>query len=150
MKRISVILFLLLLLLSCDDNNDASNKKINYSKDSSFVINKETFDYDENYPWNRDVTDAAIDAIRLSIENCKKPEKDRSPNFPSNLYSFPFNLTDSTEFVVVGYSTIDGNNEIYHISFMPGSEIQASGPSIVVEMNIKTKKAIQVYMQADA
>lgn len=34
MKRISVILFLLLLLISCDDKNNASNKKINYSKDS--------------------------------------------------------------------------------------------------------------------
>ena len=41
MKRISVILFLLLLLFSCDDNNDASNKKINYSKDSIDYQNKD-------------------------------------------------------------------------------------------------------------
>ena len=46
MKRIPVILFLLLLLLSCDDKNDAFNKKINYSKDSSFVIYKNTFNYE--------------------------------------------------------------------------------------------------------
>lgn len=38
-------MFLLLSLLSCDDNNDASDKKINYSKDSLFVIYKDTFDY---------------------------------------------------------------------------------------------------------
>lgn len=36
---------MLLSLLSCDDNNDVSDKKINYSKDSSFVIYKDTFDY---------------------------------------------------------------------------------------------------------
>lgn len=45
MKRIPIIMFLLLFLLSCDYNNDVSDKKINYSKDSLFVIYKDTFDY---------------------------------------------------------------------------------------------------------
>lgn len=38
-------MLILLPLLSCDDQNDVSNKKINYSKDSSFVIYKDTFDF---------------------------------------------------------------------------------------------------------
>ena len=33
---------------------------------------------------------------------------------------------------------------------MPKSEVETSGPSIAVEMNVKTIKAIQVYMVADA
>jgi hypothetical protein len=103
-----------------------------------------------NYPWNKNVTKAAIDAILLSISNSKKPENERDPNFPSNPYSFPFTQSDSTEFEIVGFSTMEEEKEIYWISFQPKSEMEISGPRITVEINIKTAKAIQVYMEADA
>lgn len=105
---------------------------------------------EENYPWNKNVTTAAIDAILFSIANINKAENERDPNFPSNPYNFPFTQIDSTEFEIVGYSTIDKEKEIYWISFQPKSELEISGPRITVEINISTAKAIQVYMEADA
>ncbi|WP_139856815.1 hypothetical protein [Aequorivita sinensis] len=105
---------------------------------------------EENYPWSKEVTEAAIDAILFSIENNKKAENERNPNFPSNPNNVPFTLTDSTEFEIAGYSTIDEEKETYWISFKRKSEMLMSGPSIIVEINIKTAKAIQVYMNADA
>ena len=105
---------------------------------------------EEHYPWTKEVTRAAIDAIHLSIENTKKPENERDENFPSNPYNFAFTQTESSEFDIVGYATNDSENEIYWISFQPKSEMVISGPRITVEINIKTAKAIQVYMEADA
>lgn len=106
--------------------------------------------YEENYPWRKEVTKAAIGAIYLSIENIKKPEKERSPNFPSNPFGCEFSQTDYAEFEISGYSTMAKNKEIYWINFTPKSEIKMSGPYITVEINIITVKAIQVYMKADA
>jgi hypothetical protein len=105
---------------------------------------------EENYPWSKKVTEAAIDAILFAIENNKKPENERIPNFPSNPNNFPFTLNDSTDFEIAGYSTMEKENETYWISFKPKSEMLMSGPTIIVEINIKTAKAIQVYMNADA
>ncbi len=104
---------------------------------------------EENYPWSKKVTEAAIEAILLSIKNNKKPENERNPSFPSNPNNVPFILTDSTDFEIAGYSTKE-DKEIYWISFVPKSEMLMSGPNIVVEINIRTAKAIQVYMNADA
>lgn len=105
---------------------------------------------EENYPWSKKVTEAAIDAILFSIENNKKPENERNPNFPSNPNNVPFTQSDSTDFEIVGYSTMEKEKEIYWISFKPKSEMEISGPRITIEINIKTAKAIQVYMEADA
>jgi|SRR5690554_938060 len=104
---------------------------------------------EENYPWSKEVTEAAIDAILLSIENIRKPENERNSSFPSNPNNVPYTLTDSPDFEIAGFST-KGDNEIYWISFVPKSEMLMSGPSIIVEINIRTAKAIQVYMSADA
>lgn len=111
---------------------------------------KQQDELEENYPWSKKVTEVAIDAILFSIENNKKPENERIPNLPSNPNNVPFTLTDSTEFEVVGYSTMEKENDTYWISFKPKSEMDISGPTIIVEINIETAKAIQVYMNADA
>ena len=111
---------------------------------------KQQDELEENYPWSKKVTEVAIDAILFSIENNKKPENERIPNFPSNPNNVPFTLTDSTDFEIAGYSTMEKESDIYWISFKPKSEMYISGPTIIVEINIETAKAIQVYMNADA
>ena len=102
----------------------------------------------KEYPWNKKVTQVALEAIKLSINNLKRPEKERDQNFPSNPFGHQFSQTEFTNFVILGY--IKKNSETYLISFRPKSEVETSGPSIAVEMNVKTIKAIQVYMVADA
>jgi len=129
--------------------NSKSNKWIMDFPTPPKKIEKQD-EFEEKYPWSKKVTQAAIDAIHFSIENSKKPENERDENFPSNPYNFPFTQTESTEFEIVGYTTMDNKKEICWISFQPKSKMEISGPRITVEINIKTAKAIQVYMEADA
>ncbi|RDV11876.1 hypothetical protein DXT99_23515 [Pontibacter diazotrophicus] len=104
---------------------------------------------EQKYPWDKDVTQAAIEAIHRSVRNIKKPKKEREKNFPADPYSFPFNQTEIKEYEIVGYSNSSVEPGIYQIDFRPTGESRF-GPRITVEMNIKTKKASRVYIQADA
>ena len=49
---------------------------------------------------------------------------------------------------MIGYSYSENNPDIYEIEFQP-LNMKGSGNRITVIMNIKTKEAIKVYMQAD-
>ncbi len=104
---------------------------------------------EQGYPWTKDATRVAIAAIHQSIKNLEKPVEQREKNFPANPNNFPFHQTKFKKFEIVGYSTTSKSPDIYEIYFQPADEI-ISGPSIAVEINVKTKKALQVYMKPDA
>ncbi|GGG30695.1 hypothetical protein GCM10011323_37710 [Pontibacter amylolyticus] len=104
---------------------------------------------EQKFPWTEDVTQVAVEAIHRSVKNMKNPKKEREKNFPADPYRFPFNQTEIKEYEIVGYSNSSVEPEIYKIEFRPAGESRL-GPRITVEMNIKTKKALKVYMQADA
>lgn len=61
----------------------------------------------------------------------------------------PFIRKQKTDFEIVGYNSSESNPEIYRIDFHPKNEYE-SGPRFTVEINIKTEKAIRVYMTPDA
>lgn len=103
---------------------------------------------EDGYPWSKDVTQVAKEAINRSIKNLKKPAKSRDKNFPSNPYDFEFSQKEITDFEIVGF--VKESEDIYFIEFKPKSESKDSDSKIVVEINIETAKAIQVYMVADA
>lgn len=138
------------ILVEYSIDKPENNEVVGYYRNETKSIKSKLEQPEKNYPWNKNVTQAATEAILKSIANNKKPKTERDPNFPSNPYNFPFTQTDSTEFEIVGYSTMDKEKEIYWISFQPKSDMGISGPHITVEINIKTAKAIQVYMEADA
>ncbi|WP_224996861.1 hypothetical protein [Cesiribacter sp. SM1] len=95
------------------------------------------------------MTQAAVKAIHKSVENLNKPEGQQEKNFPADPYGFPFNQTEVQEYKIIGYSNSQEAPEIYQIDFRPANDIK-TGPRITVEINIKTKEAIRVFMQADA
>lgn len=103
-----------------------------------------------NYPWSKKITQIALDAIQLSIDNVQNHSENRDENSPSNPYNFPFTFAEFQNFIIVGYSKSIDENPIYRISFQAESEIENSGPYIVVEVNIQNEEAIQIYMMPDA
>ncbi|MEP0264287.1 hypothetical protein [Dokdonia sp.] len=102
----------------------------------------------EEYPWDSVVTKVALNAIHLSINNFVNEVKDE--NFPSSPgpFNVPFRQKEITEFEIIGYSYSETNPHIYQIEFRPSNQT-GSGNRITVVMNIKTKEALKVYMQAD-
>lgn len=103
---------------------------------------------EEDYPWTKEITEIATDAILYSIENVSKPISDKDINFPTDLYNMPFLLTEKKKYQIIGYSFGDSSN-INEIEFQPIGEYK-SGPRITVDIDIKNKRALRVYMKPDA
>ncbi len=120
-----------------------------YQNSTSEISANGKADFEEGYPWSEDVTKAAIQAIHKSIKNLKKPENQRNKNFPANPYNMPFNHTKIEDFTIVGYSKSKSLSDVYQIHFQPKAEV-ILGPSITVEINVKTKEPMRVYMLPDA
>ncbi|WP_337070083.1 hypothetical protein [Pontibacter sp. 13R65] len=139
-----MLIYISIMILSVSSCSSVGNEK-NPSEYSAIHQSQQEL----NYPWDKDVTQAAVEAIHRSVRNMKKPKKEREKNFPADLYSFPFNQTEIKEYEIVGYSNSSVEPEIYQIEFRPAGETRF-GPRITVEMNVKTKEALRVYMQADA
>ncbi len=110
--------------------------------------NKDTI-IEGKYPWTPEVTSAAISAIHRSIENLKQPGHNRDENFPANPFNMPFNQLEVKEYEIVGYSIQSDRPELVQINFQP-KDVMNAGPNITVEINIKTKVPIRVYMSPDA
>ncbi len=111
-------------------------------------INVDNNNFEEKYPWDNIVTEVAIKAIHLSINNFANKIKDE--NFPSSPgpFNVPFRQKEVSEFEIIGYSYSETNPNIYEIEFQP-TNMKGSGNRITVKINIKTKVALKVYMQAD-
>lgn len=111
-------------------------------------INVDINNPEEKYPWDNIITKVAINAIHLSINNFVNEIKDE--NFPSSPgpFNVPFQQKEITKFEIIGYSYSESNPDIYEIEFQP-LNMKGSGNRITVRMNIKTKEALKVYMQAD-
>jgi hypothetical protein len=111
-------------------------------------INVDINNPEEKYPWDNIITKVAINAIHLSINNFVNEIKDE--NFPSSPgpFNVPFQQKEITKFEIIGYSYSESNADIYEIEFQP-LNMKGSGNRITVRMNIKTKEALKVYMQAD-
>ena len=101
-----------------------------------------------DFPWSKNVTNSAIQAILKSIDNINQHSQYKG-NFPTDINNMPFVRKEKTDFVVVGYSTSDLTPDNYQIDFHPKDEYD-SGPRYTVEINIKTEEAIRVYMTPDA
>ncbi len=109
---------------------------------------KENEEMEQNFPWSKQITKEAIQAILISIDNINQYQNYKG-NFPTDIHDMPFVRQVKADFEIVGYSSSKANPEIYQIDFHPINEY-ISGPRFTVEMDIKTKKAIRVYMTPDA
>jgi hypothetical protein len=109
---------------------------------------KENKEKEPNFPWSKNITQVAIQAILNSIENLKQNQNYKG-NFPTDINNMPFARQQKADFEIVGYSSSATNPEIYQIDFHPKNEYK-SGQRFTVEINIKTEKAIRVYMTPDA
>lgn len=109
---------------------------------------KDNVDMEPNFPWSKNITKLAIQAIWNSIDNVTQNQNYKG-NFPTDINNMPFVRQQKSDFEIVGYSSSVKNPEIYQIDFHPKNEYK-SGPRFTVEMNIKTEKAIRVYMTPDA
>ena len=125
------------------------NSKINKWKvDFPKYPQKEQVEMEQNFPWSKQITKTAIQAIINSIEN-KNKNPNYNGNFPTNIYDTPF-LTDTLkDFEIIGFSKSVSNPDIFKIDFHPKNKYK-TGPRYIVELNIKTGKAIKVYMAPDA
>lgn len=95
-----------------------------------------------------EVMEAAEDAILISIENMQKPEIERELNFPTDKYNVPFTLKEKKEFKIRSCTFIK-DTDICVIGFLPVEE-DIFGLKFMVEFDLKNKKALSVYMQADS
>ena len=109
---------------------------------------KENVEMESNFPWSKQITKVAIQAILISIDNVNKNQNYKG-NFPTDINNMPFVRQQKTDFEIVGYSSYEANPVIYQIDFHPKNEYK-SGPRFTVEIDIKTEKAIRVYMTPDA
>ena len=141
MKFSLMIVFATLTLTYC-------SKEAKLKNDFEFIESQE-IQQEKGYPWTIEVTEVAVEAMHKSIENTSKPEKQRDKNFPADPYDMPFDLTDIEKLEIVGYSASTEQSDIYRISFQPMDDLKA-GPNITVEINIKTKEPLRVYMTPDA
>jgi hypothetical protein len=112
------------------------------------MIKKGKPELENEYPWTKNMTKNAINAILKSIENIKNDSLYQG-NFPTDTNNMPFVRKEKTEFVIVGFETSINAPENYKIDFHPRDEYD-SGPRITVEMNMITEQAIKVYMTPDA
>jgi len=112
------------------------------------LIKKEKPELEKDYPWTKNVTKNAIEAILKSIQNISHDSQYHG-NFPTDVNNMPFVRKEKTDFVIVGYETSENTPEIYTIDFHPEGEYM-SGPRFTVEINIITEQAIKVYMTPDA
>jgi hypothetical protein len=100
-------------------------------------------------PWDNNITIEAVKAIHLSINNFVNNIKNE--NFPAapGPFNVPFVLKEIVDFVIIGYMVSEDNPDIYEIGFHPAN-FKGSAGRITVSINIKTSKALKVYMKADA
>lgn len=112
------------------------------------LIKKEKPELEQDYPWTKNVTKNAIEAISKSIQNVSRDSQYQG-NFPTDVNNMPFVRKEKADFEIVGYETSVNNPVIYKIDFHPKDEYKL-GPRFTVEMNIITEQAIKVYMTPDA
>jgi hypothetical protein len=125
-------------------NSKSKKWKIDFPK----FPKKENLDMEQNFPWSKQITKEAIQAILTSIDNINQNQNYKG-NFPTNINDMPFVRHVKADFEIIGYSSTKANPEIYKIDFHPKNEYK-SGPQFTVEIDIKTEKAIRVYMTPDA
>ena len=135
----------LLTIASCGQYEKNDNKA---TENNSLENRNDKPRQKANHPWTESVTKKAEKAILTSIENIDKNPLYKG-DFPTDIYNMPFTRKKKTEFVVIGYETGTNEPSIYRIDFHPVNEYK-SGPRYTVEINIKTEKAIRVYMTPDA
>jgi hypothetical protein len=130
-------------LTKLNDDNFGNLFELNFKE-----INLNGRSSNESYPWDDSITEIAIDAINLSIQNNMNNVIDKNfPNSPGT-NKVPFELEKTTLFKIIGYSISETNPNIYKIVFQE-IDFQGFGNGIVVEIYIETKKAVQVFMKAD-
>lgn len=123
------------------------------TKDSSWYFSFPKFlevtEMEANFPWSKNITKIAVQAILTSIDNINNPDKPHDENFPTDIYNMPFTLKEKTEFVIFGYQHSENSPSIYRIEFHPKDSYD-SGPRFTVEVDIDKEEALRVYMQPDA
>ena len=112
------------------------------------LIKKEKPALEKVYPWTKNVTKNAIEAILKSIQNISTDSQYHG-NFPTDINNMPFVRKEKTDFVIVGYETSENTPEIYKIDFHPKDEYKI-GARFTVEINKITEQALKVYMTPDA
>lgn len=142
MKLQTLFILVTLTIVSCTNHPEETMK-------DTVNIKELDIKQENGYPWSKDITELAIQAIHRSIRNVQTGNQD-DKNFPSDPYYFTFSEDEIKRLRIAGFTTSTKPSNIYWISFEPTSEIEMSGPSIVVQINIQTKEVIQVYMSPDA
>lgn len=127
---------------------NTKRKEIKSGMDCPKTPEEEKLGPEKNYPWRKQISKIAIEAILESIDNINKNPNYKG-NFPTNVNDMSFVRKEKTNFEIVGYSTSDAKPDIYKIDFQPKTEF-GPGPRFTVEINIKTEKALKVYMTPDA
>jgi hypothetical protein len=112
------------------------------------LIKKKKPEPELNFPWTKNLTKNAKNAILTSIENIRNDSLYHG-DFPTNINNMPFIWTEKSDFEIVGYETSTEAPEILTIDFQPINEYK-SGPRFTIEINILTEQAIKVYMTPDA
>ena len=142
MNKILSITLILFSLLSCQE--DPNNREIEQE------IISVSPEMEQDYPWEKRITEKAIIAIELSINNLTLPPDKRDSNFPDTPgpSNVPFTHNEIVEFHIIGYSHSESTPEIYDIEFQENKGF--SGPRITVKMNIESGEALKVYMKADS
>jgi len=144
--QISVlIMYLSVTCSSCNSNIHREHLAMNNNNEKNMKTGYP-------WPWTEEITEIAVQAILTSIDNINNPELPHDSNFPTDINNMPFYQTEKTEFDIVGYKypSKEKLTGIYTIDFQPKNREYKSGPRITVEVNIKEKKAIRVYMTPDA
>jgi len=140
-----LIVFLFLFVISCSSNYKLHRDHF-AEKDNNLKKVK------TEYPWPDEITEIAFQAILTSIDNINNPELPHDSNFPTDIKNMPFSQREKIEFDIAGYeySLEEKPAVLYIIDFQPKNRNYKSGARITVEVNIKEKKAIRVYMRPDA
>jgi hypothetical protein len=116
--------------------------------DKGQLIKKVKPEQESGFPWIKNITKEAIEAILTSIQNISSDSLYEG-KFPTDIYNMPFVRNEKAEFVIVGYETSANKPEYLKIDFHPKGEY-ISGPRFTVEMNVDTEKAVKVYMTPDS
>jgi hypothetical protein len=116
--------------------------------DKGQLIKKVKPEQEPGFPWTKNITKEAIEAILTSIQNINSDSLYQG-NFPTDIYNSPFVRKEKTDFVIVGYGTSENKPEYLKIDFHPKGEY-LSGPRFTVEINRDTEQALKVYMTPDA
>ncbi|WP_289056079.1 hypothetical protein [Carboxylicivirga marina] len=123
-------------------------KTLDLFYDKGNLIKKEKPEPELNFPWTKNLTKNAIEAILTSIKNIKNDSLYQG-DFPTDIHNMPFVRPIKSDFAIIGYETSESTPEKLKIDFQPLNEYK-SGPRFTVEIDIISEQAIRVYMTPDA